>query len=148
MVEDDFYWFLSLGFPKSWYQPDYHTHSVRDWGTMSTRLASSLHKQGPVWHLSLTTDPLFLLHKSAKLNESKENQGETLRIVRYFHWLFIRKSTLIMIRQKFLFLATKVFLKLCLFVLLMKIREERVLCFSLALYVAMPEIPPFPISQA
>lgn len=126
---------------------------------MSTRRAPSLHKRGPVQHLSLTIDSL-LLHKSTKLNESKENQGETLRIVSYFHWLFIRKSRLIMIRHSFLFflfilffffLATrkkKVLLKLCMFVLLMKMREEGVLCFSLALYVAMTEVPPFPISQA
>lgn len=69
---------------------------------MFTRRAPSLHKRGPVQHLSLTIDSL-LLHKSTKLNESKENQGETLRIVSYFHWLFIRKSRLIMIRHSFLF---------------------------------------------
>lgn len=35
-------------------------------------------------------------------------------------------------------------LNLCMLVLSMKLREEEVLCFSLANYVATTEIPPFP----
>lgn len=124
---------------------------------MSTRLAPSLHRWGPIGHLCPTTDPPLLLTNQPNSMTWKKN-GERHQEVRstYVGCLSRNLDQLVQndsTKCAFLFVCFchrkegKLFLHyVCLSC--WRRQEKREFCLCLALYVAMTEIPHFLISQA